>query len=188
MSQLSDKNIKHVVTMNTAGIEVNSPSKHPAVSCVQKLKHSGPSRKTSSGVTLKNVETQTRTVVTGFAVFMPVIPPPSAPSQTNHETMSVWYYDTYKCDTLFTQSEVFTSWHWRKKKSREIHPLGVLNNALHVLVPILQLLRHSVSAHWRHHLCSHVWLMSSTESSQCWHRPPVVHRVLLPDSVHSYKE
>lgn len=67
--------------MITAGIEVNSPSKYPAVSHVQMLKHGGPSsRKTSSGVKLKHVETQTRTVVTGFAAFMPEILPPSAPS------------------------------------------------------------------------------------------------------------
>lgn len=67
--------------MNTAGIEVNSPSKYPTISHVQMLKHSGPSsRKTSSGVTLRNIDTQTLTVVTGFAAFMPVIPPPSAPS------------------------------------------------------------------------------------------------------------
>lgn len=70
--------------------------------------------------------------------------------------MSVWCYDTWRCEqicgfqkrelpTLLTQSEVFTSlWHGRKNQVKEIHPLGVVNNALNVLVSIHRLLRHSV--------------------------------------------
>lgn len=53
-----------------------TPLMYLVMLCLQMLKRHGHPLKTSSGVTLTNSETQTRTVFTGLAALSSVTPPP----------------------------------------------------------------------------------------------------------------